>query len=100
MAYDSGRMDANLAAAAGEDPVLMAELRAAFAQSVAQHVDLLSRARCDGNWEMAASRLRGLGHSFHSERLAQLAEDALSSAPGDPVALRKLREFEQDLQTR
>src|SRR3990167_5083013 len=49
MAYEFGTFDATLAAAAGEDPALHAELRAAFHESLDHHLDLLKRARCDGN---------------------------------------------------
>ena len=93
MAYERGDFDANLSIAAGEDAALRAELMACFAESVALHVDLLQRARCDGNWEMAAQRLRSLGSSFHAPALVGLAEEALDSAPGDPVIVRKLRGF-------
>ena len=64
MAYESGALDATLAAAAGDDEVLLGELRRAFIESLARQVDLLSRARCDGNWQMAAMRLKGLAVSF------------------------------------
>ena len=72
---------------------LHAELRLAFKESVAQQVDLLSRARCDGNWVVAAQRIKGLAASFHAEPLMLLAEEALDTAPGDPVVLRKLNTF-------
>ena len=90
MAYDAGSFDATLAAAAGDDPLLLAELRAGFVESLEYLVDLLRRARCDGNWEMAAQRLKGLGASFHSPDLVRLAEQALDGAPGEPAILRKL----------
>ena len=90
---DRADFDANLAAVTGEDLALRAELAACFAASVEAQVDLLGRARCDGNWELAAMRLKGLGASFHSAELTALAEEALESAPGDPVILRKLGQF-------
>ena len=93
MAYESGALDATLAAAAGDDPALLAELRGAFVESLEHQVDLLSRARCDGNWNVAAMRLKGLAASFHAERLIELAEEALDSAPGEPVVIRKLVSF-------
>ena len=93
MAFESGALDATLAAAAGEDTALLAELRNAFAESLERQVDLLSRARCDGNWNVAAMRLKGLAASFHAEQLILLSEEALQSAPGDPVILRKLTRF-------
>ncbi|WP_404481144.1 Hpt domain-containing protein [Novosphingobium sp. BL-52-GroH] len=93
MAYEAGALEATLAAAAGGDPVLMAELRAAFVDSVARQVDLLERARCDGNWVVAAMRLKGLAASFHSERLLSMADQALDAAPGEPTAVRRLKAF-------
>jgi len=90
MVQHAGDFDATLAAAAGADTALLAELRAAFVESLTQQVDLLKRARCDGNWEVAAMRLKGLGASFHSPELVKLAQDALDGAPGEPAVLRKL----------
>ncbi|MHA6333473.1 MAG: Hpt domain-containing protein [Erythrobacter sp.] len=93
MAFENGAFSATLAAAAGEDAALHAELREAFRESVEQQVDLLSRARCDGNWIVAAQRIKGLAASFHAEPLMALAQEAIESAPGDPVILRKLAGF-------
>jgi HPt (histidine-containing phosphotransfer) domain-containing protein len=93
MAYEAGALDATLAAAAGDDPELFAELRAAFVESLARQVDLLRRARCDGNWQVAAMRLKGLAASFHAESLIELAEEALDSAPGEPSVVRRLQGF-------
>lgn len=93
MAFENGAFSATLAAAAGDDAALHAELRGAFRESVALQVDLLSRARCDGNWLVAAQRIKGLAASFHAEPLIALAEEAVASAPGDPVVLRKLDRF-------
>ena len=59
MAYEGASLDANLAAAAGHDPDLVRELRAAFIESAERQVDLLGRSRCDGNWHVAAMRLKG-----------------------------------------
>lgn len=95
--YDKGDFEANLAAAAGSDPALAAELRACFIESLDNQRDLLARARCDGNWEVSALRLRSLGASFHAHALVALAEEALDSAPGDPVVLRKLALFSESL---
>ena len=90
MAHEAAEFDATLAAAAGEDLALLNELRAAFVESLAQQVDLLRRARCDGNWEVAALRLKGLGSSFHAPDVVKLADEALDGAPGDPAVLRRL----------
>jgi len=90
MAYESGAMDATLAAAAGDDSGLMAELRGAFIESAERQLDLLSRARCDGNWHIAAMRLIGLAASFHADGLLVLAEEALEAAPGEPTILSRI----------
>lgn len=93
MAYEVGALDATLSAAAGEDAALFAELRAAFIESLERQVDLLGRARCDGNWQITAMRIKGLAASFHADALMELAEEALTSAPGDPIPVRKIKSF-------
>jgi HPt (histidine-containing phosphotransfer) domain-containing protein len=90
MAYDPGALNASLAAAVGSDPQLMAELRGAFVESAARQLDLMGRARCDANWQIAASRLKSVAASFGAIGLLALADEALDGAPGDPVVLRKL----------
>ncbi|MFM5884437.1 MAG: Hpt domain-containing protein [Novosphingobium sp.] len=93
MAYEAGALDATLAAAAGEDPALFSELRQAFIDSLSQQVDLLRRSRCDGNWQIAALRLKGLAASFHAEALIDMAEEALDAAPGEPTVVRRIQAF-------
>jgi HPt (histidine-containing phosphotransfer) domain-containing protein len=93
MAYEAGAFEATLSAAAGDDPALFAELRLAFIESLARQVDLLRRSRCDGNWQVAAMRLKGLAASFHAEDVIRLAEEALESAPGDPAVVRRLQAY-------
>jgi HPt (histidine-containing phosphotransfer) domain-containing protein len=93
MAYEPGALDATLAAAAGDDAALFSELRQAFVDSLASQLDLLRRARCDGNWEMAALRLKGLAASFHAESLLHLAEEALDAAPGEPTVVRRIQAY-------
>lgn len=99
MAYVTRDLDATFAAAAGEDPVLLGELRAVFAESLARQIDLLRRARCDGNWMIAAMRLKGLGASFHAPALVGLADQALDSAPGEPTVIRELERFAGEFRT-
>ena len=96
MAYDPGALNASLAAAVGSDMGLMRELRDAFVESAARQADLMGRARCDANWEFAASRLKSLAASFGAVGLMGLADEALQGAPGDPVVLRKLRSAIED----
>jgi len=93
MVYEAGALDATLAAAAGDDPALFSELRGAFIESLARNIDLLRRSRCDGNWRVAALRLKGLAASFHAAPLILLAEEALESAPGEPGVVRRLQAF-------
>jgi len=91
MAYENGALDATLAAAAGDNPALLGELRSAFIESAQKQLDLLKRSRCDGNWTVAAMRLKGLAASFHAEELLLAAENALMSAPGEPAAIRDIQ---------
>jgi HPt (histidine-containing phosphotransfer) domain-containing protein len=90
MAYEFGALDASLAAAVGDDPSLVKELRAALIDGACNYADLLARSRCDGNWQVAAHRLKGLAASFGAVELMQAADFALESAPGDPVAVRNV----------
>ena len=89
--FNAADFDAALAAASGDDFVLAAELRDVFVESAERHLDLLRRARCDGNWRVAAERLQGLAASFHASALQTLAEEALSGAPGEPGVLRRIQ---------
>ena len=91
MVYDPGALNASLAAAVGADHLLMIELRAAFLEGAKRHTDLMSRARCDANWLHSASRLKSLAGSFGAVGMMELADEALTGAPGDPVILRKLQ---------
>ena len=90
MAYDPGNLEAALSAAVGTDFALIADLRRAFIESAERQLDLLSRARCDANWIMAALRLKGLCASFGVNDMMALADEALEGASNDPVVLRKL----------
>ncbi len=96
MVYIAGALDETLAAAAGDDQALFAELRVAFAESLDRQIDLLRRARCDGNWHVAALRLKGLAASFHARPLLDLAEEALDAAPGEPSVVRRLQQFHDE----
>lgn len=90
MAYDPGALQTALAAAVGDDPALVAELRAAFLDSARRQLDALGGSRCDANWRVAACRLQGLAASFGAVELMELAGEAVVAAPGDPVALRRI----------
>ena len=96
MAYESGALNAALAAAVGGDPALVAELRGAFVESAMRQIDLLRRARCDANWHFAALRLKSLAASFGVQGIVDLADHALEGAPSDPVILRQLESAMRD----
>ncbi|GEO00732.1 hypothetical protein NSE01_25640 [Novosphingobium sediminis] len=90
MAYLGDAIDAHLAAATGDNTELFREIRAAFVEGARRQLDLLGRARCDGNWAMAAQRLKSLAATFHAEELIALADKALQGAPGEPGVLRAI----------
>lgn len=91
MAYDPGAIDATLAAAVGDEPGLIAELREAFLDGVKGGLAGLHRAEDAGAWKDAALRLKGLAASFGAVRLMALAEAASYAPVGDVETLRKLR---------
>jgi len=91
MAYEAGHLDVILATAAGDDAALLAELRETFVASVARQEDLLRRSRCDGNWQVAALRLKGLAASFHADPLIDLADEAIEGVPGEPSVIRRMQ---------
>ncbi|MBY0284561.1 MAG: Hpt domain-containing protein [Sphingomonas sp.] len=84
MAYDPGAIDASLAAALGEDLVLIAELRAAFVESAARASAGLQAAEDAVAWRAAALRLKGLAASFGAVRLMAIASEAAEAVPHDP----------------
>jgi histidine phosphotransfer protein HptB len=90
MAYDPGAIEAALAAAVGDDPGLIAELRLAFTDSAERALDALAAAVDDAAWVIAARRLKGLAASFGAERLMVQAA-AAEDRPLDGEVLRKLR---------
>ena len=90
MSFDSGPLDRYLTAAIGDDAAMAADLRNAFTGSARDLADLMRRARCDANWNVAALRLKGLSATFGIIPLIQLAEAAMAGAPGDPAVLREI----------
>ena len=89
MAYDPGAIDAALAAAVGDEPALIAELRLAFLDSAHRTFAALQAADDDDTWRAAAFRLKGLAASFGAVRLMALAGLA-SEAPPSPDTLQKI----------
>ncbi len=92
MSFDSGPLDRYLSAAFGDDPAMAMDLRGAFTGSARDLSDLMRRSRCDANWAMAATRLKGLAATFGIIPLIQLAEQAIEGAPGDPAVLRQINQ--------
>lgn len=90
MAFEAGALDATIATAAAGDEELYRELRGAFLDSAERQLDLLRRSRCDGNWRIAALRLKGLAASFHDEDLAALADEAVDGVPSEPTVMRRI----------
>lgn len=90
MSLDYGAFDTALKAAAGEDAALARELRESFVESAKRQLSLLSRSRCDANWQYTSWRLKGLAASFGATRLIELADEASNGAPGDPAVVRKM----------
>ena len=91
MAYDPGAIDATLAAAVGDEPALIAELRLAFAESIERTLASLEQADGADQWRAAAWRLKGLAASFGAIRLMALATSAAEGEPGNKAMLGKLR---------
>lgn len=96
MVYDPGAIDAALAAALGDEPQLIAELRRAFVDSAQKALGALEAADADG-WQPAAFRLKGLAASFGAVDLMALSSAAAAAVPGDRVMLAKLHEAIDEL---
>ena len=90
MAYDPGAIDAALAAAVGDEPALIAELRLAFVESAERALVLIEAAEDAEAWRAATCRLKGLAASFGAVRLMALATDAMDH-PRDAAVVAKLR---------
>jgi histidine phosphotransfer protein HptB len=90
MAYDPGALEATLAAVAGEQSSLIAELRDAFFASANAHVAAMKAATAQAVWEQAAQRLRSLAASFGLQRLMDAAREAGSSPCGDLKSLQRI----------
>jgi histidine phosphotransfer protein HptB len=90
MAYDPGALEAALAAAVGDEPSLIAELRVAFFASAEAHIEALRGATALDDWRNAGTRLHSLAASFGALRLMDAATEASRAARIDPAQLRKI----------
>lgn len=97
MSYEPGAIEMSLAAAVGDEPALIAELREAFLQSVARGMAMLEAAQGEAAWRAAAWRLRGLAASFGAMALMALATEAAEAPAHDPALLRRLRQAVEQL---
>lgn len=91
MAYDPGAIDANLAAAVGDEPVLIADLRDAFVEGVRRCLAAMKDADGAQGWTSAALRLKGLAASFGAVRLLALASEAATGQAHDAAVLRRIQ---------
>lgn len=91
MSFNAGNITATLADAVGNDDGLAEDLKQAFIDSAGRHLDMMTRARCDANWQISAWRLKGLSATFGMAQLIDLAEVAGSGVPGDPAVIREIR---------
>ncbi|HTG38243.1 Hpt domain-containing protein [Sphingomonas sp.] len=91
MAYDPGAIDATLAAAVGDEPALIAELREAFLDSAQRALAMMIAAESAETWRQGAWRLKGLAASFGAVRLMALASDGAAAPIGDGETIRRLR---------
>lgn len=86
MRYAPLSLNAALVEAVGDDPALIADLRAAFLAGARQHLDQLSRATADADRRLAAWKLQGLAASFGAGEVMALAEKAAGGS-GDPARI-------------
>lgn len=90
MAYDPGAIDATLAAAVGDEPALIAELREAFIDGVRRNLEAMKASETPDGWSVAALKLKGLAASFGAVRLMALATEAANGQAHDGAILRRL----------
>ena len=90
MAYDPGAIDATLAAAVGDEPALIAELREAFLDGVKRCLEGMKSADSADGWTGYALRLKSLSASFGAIRLMALASEAATGQAHDGAVLRRL----------
>jgi histidine phosphotransfer protein HptB len=90
MAYDPGALEAALAAAVGDEPTLIAELRGAFFASARQHMATLAAAKSIEEWRLASQRLHSLAASFGALRLMDVATQAARAREIDLALVRKI----------
>ena len=81
---------AAMAAAIGDEPTLIAELRCAFVDSAERVIVAIENATDEAGWALGAARLKGLAASFGAIRLMALASEA-AQTPHDDEMVRKLR---------
>ena len=84
-------LDAVLAAAVGDEPALIAELRSAFFASANYHTASLAAATLPEGWSAAANRLHSLAASFGALSLIKVASEALRTPENESAMVRKVK---------
>jgi HPt (histidine-containing phosphotransfer) domain-containing protein len=92
MAYQNTHLEAMIAAAIGDDPALLNDLRTAFLSSAEDHLRTLEGATAFHDWTMAAWKFKGLCATFGARELVDLAGRACEAPTGDADILRELRQ--------
>jgi histidine phosphotransfer protein HptB len=90
MSYNPGALEAALAAAVGDEPLLIAELRGVFFENAKAYIVALTVAKSIDDWHDAARRLHSLAASFGVVRLMDVASQAVHANHIDPAVLRKI----------
>lgn len=84
-------IEAALADALGADTALIAELKAVFVTSAADHAAAMAAAAGEADWREACHRLQALAASFGAARLQAAAGSAAAARAGDRAAMRRVR---------
>lgn len=91
MAYEQGMLETALAAAVGNDPALVLELRDVFIDSAERHLAAAELATSQPMWTASLLRLKGLAASFGAGDLMAAATAAMDAPMGDVPALTAIR---------
>jgi len=90
MTYNAGALESTLSAAVGEEPLLIAELRAAFFDSAYAHMAALRAAQSEEARRDVLVRLQGLAASFGATRVLDGARDAMGKVCNKRLDLSRL----------
>ncbi len=91
MSRPTGSLTDAIAAAVGDSPILIEELRHAFVEALERQLAALEKATTAEAWANAAHRLRGLAASFGADSVMDAAADAVHCRPGDRQVIARIR---------